>query len=193
MKIFFKEFRDAMISLLVAILLILFSPFILIWLIIATIRDYIKYKKSLYYQDTYEKYSWMCGSSYYVAFYDAIKSAGLSIDYYRSNEVKLTGYGYFIYNDILLLCDYDSDTLHFDKDNDEWLVYDEDDYLLLETEIDEEIKKVNEFLGKEQCKRVILFVESEMLVEVPEKHYDRIEFLPIIDGDKISALKSIVV
>lgn len=175
-----------------AILLILASPFILIWLVFATIHDYIKYKKTQYYNDTHEKYSWLCARSYYVVFYDAIKSAGLPIEYYRDTETKLTGYGYFIFNDVLILCDYDSDILYFDNDKNEWLVYDEHDYMLLETTIDEELKKVNEFLGEFRCKRAILFVESELLNETTEKEYERIEFLSIKDGDKISALKGLI-
>lgn len=175
-----------------AILLILASPFILIWLIFATITDYIKYKKTQYYNDTHEKYSWLCARSYYVVFYDAIKSASLPIDYYRDKETKLTGYGYFIFKDVLILCDYDSDILCFDKDNNEWLVYDEHDYMLLEPTIDEELKKVNEFLGENRCKRAILFVESELLEKATEKEYEQIKLLPIEDSDKISTLKTII-
>ena len=112
-------------SFLYAILLVLGSPFILIYLIFATITDYFKYKKTQYYKDTQEKYSWLCARSYYVVFYDAIKSAGLPVDYYRDRETKMTGYGYFIHKDILIICDYDSDILYFNKDENEWLVYDE--------------------------------------------------------------------
>lgn len=193
MKVSFKKVGDALMSFFYAILLILASPVVLIWLVFATIHDYIKYKKTRYYKDTHERYSWLCAQSYYVSFYDSIKSAGLPIDYYRDRTIKLTGYGYFIFNDVLILCDYDSDILYFDKDNNEWMVYDEHDYVLLEpTTIDEELKKVNEFLDENRCKKVIIFVERELLEEATGKEYERIILLPIEDGDKISALKTIL-
>ncbi len=193
MKVSFKKVGVALMSFFYAILLILASPFVLIWLVFATIHDYIKYKKTRYYKDTHERYSWLCARSYYVSFYDSIKSAGLPIDYYRDRTIKLTGYGYFIFNDVLILCDYESDILYFDKDNNEWMVYDEHDYVLLEpTTIDEELKKVNEFLDENRCKKVIIFVERELLEEATGKEYERIILLPIEDGDKISALKTIL-
>ncbi len=193
MKTFFNKFGEAMVTVFIVVLLVIASPVIFIWLVIKTIRDYFKYKDTQYYRDTCEKYSWLCADSYHVAFYNAIKDANLPVNYYRDNAIKITGYGYFIYNDILILCDYDSDTFYFDKDKDDWLVYDEHDYLLLETEIDEEIKKVNEFLGGNICKKAFLFIESELLEEAPEKNYERIEFLPVTDGDKILALRNKVV
>ena len=179
-------------SFIYAILLVLVSPFILIYLIFATITDYFKYKKTQYYKDTQEKYSWLCARSYYVVFYDAIKSAGLSVDYYRDRETKMTGYGYFIHNDILITCDYDSDILHFNKDENEWLVYDEHDYMLLEPTIDDEIKKVNDFLGENRCNQAIIFVENELLEEATVKEYERVKLLPVEDDNKISALEIVL-
>ena len=61
--------------------------------------------------------------------------------------------------------------------------------MLLENEIDEEIKKVNEFLGEEVCNNAIIFVESDLLEDVPEIHYEKIEFLSVTEGNKVSALK----
>ena len=140
-------------SFIYAVLLVLASPFILLYLIFATITDYFKYKKTQYYKDTHEKYSWLCARSYHVVFYNAIKSTGLPIDYYRDKETKMTGYGYFIHKDKLIVCDYDSDILYFDKNENEWLVYDENDYMLLESTIDSEIEKVNDFFVKTDVNR----------------------------------------
>lgn len=183
---------DSLMSFLYAILLVLASPFILIYLIFATITDYFKYKKTQYYKDTHEKYSWLCTRSYYVVFYDAIKSSGLPIDYYRDKETKLTGYGYFIYKDILITCDYDSDILYFDKNENEWLVYDEHDYMLLESTVDNEIKKVNEFLGENRCNQAIIFVENALLEEATVKEYEQVKLLSVEDDNKISALEKVL-
>lgn len=113
----------------------------------------------------------------------------MPIKYYRDKNTRITGYGYFIYNDVVILCDYDSDAFFFDKDKDEWFIYEEHDYLILENEINEEIKRVNEFLGEEICKKAILFIESDLLEDVPEIHYEKIEFLSVTEGNKVSALK----
>lgn len=193
MKSFIKEICEGLLKILIILLLIAFSPIIIIWLIIATIRDYIKYKKSKYFQDTHEKYSWLCADSYHISLYNAIKNANLPIDFYRKKDVKITGYGYFIYQDKLILCDYDSDTLYFDKEKDEWMVYEEHDYILLEPEVEQEIKNCNDFLEKDVCKRAIILVENEFIDDAPEKEHKLFEFLPVIDGDKVSALKNIIV
>lgn len=188
-----KKFSDVMVSFFVVVLLVLASPFIFIFFILKSIRDYIKYKKSMYYQDTHERYSWMCGESEHITFYNAVKKENLPIDYYRFNALKMTGYGYFIYDENLILCDYDSDICFFDNDKKEWFVNDEHDYVTLESAVNDEIIKVNEFIGKNVCKQAIIFVESEMYSETTEKHYDNIKFLSITDGDKISALKIMAV
>ena len=188
MNEFGKKIGNMLITLFVIVLLILASPFIIIFLIVGTIKDYIAYKKSRYYEDTNEKYSWMCGRTDYITFYGAIKDTGVPVEYYRNTNVGQTGYGYFVYDDALILCDYDSDTVYFDKDENDWLIYDEHDYMLLEPWIDEEIKVANEFLGEERCKQAYVFIESETMVGVPDKQYEKIVFLPTIDDNKISTL-----
>lgn len=193
MKEFLNKFGEAVVIVFIVMLLIIASPFIIVWLVIKTTRDYFKYKESRYYKDTSEKYSWLCADTAHISFYNDLKDAGVPIKYYRDDNIRITGYGYFIYNDFLILCDYDSDTIFFDKDKDEWLVYEEHDYLLLENEVNEEIKRVNEFLGEEICKKAILFVENDLLENAHEKHYEKIEFLSITDGNKISALRNIIV
>lgn len=192
MKKFLNNFGKVVRTFFFVTLLLIASPFILVWLLIKTIRDYLKYKKSNYYQDTGEKYSWLCADTPHISFYNDIKDARLPIKYYRDKNIRITGYGYFIYDNTLILCDYDSDLLFFDKDKDEWLIYEEHDYLLLENEIDEEIKKANEFLGENICKKVLLFVDKDLLEEASQKQYEKIEFLSITDGNKVAALNNIV-
>ena len=189
MKEFLNKFGEVLIIVFIVMLLIIASPFIIVWLVIKTIKDYFKYIEGRYYQVTREKYSWLCAGTPHICFYNDIKDAGLPIKYYRDKSIRITGYGYFIYNSTLILCDYDSETLFFDKEKNEWLVYEEHDYLLLENKIDEEIKKVNEFLGEEVCNNAIIFVESDLLEDVPEIHYEKIEFLSVTEGNKVSALK----
>ncbi len=191
MKLFLKKLCEALGIVLICILCVVFSPIILIVLLIKTVSDFIKYKKSRYYYDTHEKYTWMCASSEYVVFYNAVKAAELPVEYYRNNQIKETGYGYFVYKDTLLICDYDSDSVYFDKEREEWFAYDAKDCVLLESEIKKEIEAVNEFLGENRCSKAVIFIESSMLEGVPEKHYERIEFLPVSNRDLISSLKKL--
>lgn len=193
MKLFLKKFGEALLTFFIAVLFIIFSPIILILFLIKTVSDYFKYKKSRYYRDTHEKYTWMCASSSWISFYNAVKTAGIPAEYYRDSSVKETGYGYFVYNNTLLVCDYDSDSVYFDKDREEWFAYDAKDSILLETEIDKEIEAVNEFLGENRCSKAVIFIESSMLKDVPEKHYERFDFLPVSDRDLVSALTLIKV
>lgn len=188
MKLFLKKFGEALLTVLIGILCVVFSPVILIVLLVKTVSDYFKYKKSKYYYDTHEKYSWMCASSDYITFYNTIKNAELPVEYYRDNQIKETGYGYFVYNNILLICNYDSDSVYFDKDREEWFAYDTKDCVLLESEVDKEIEAVNKFLGENRCSKAVIFIESSILEDVPEKHYERIEFLPVSNLDLVSAL-----
>lgn len=189
MKLFFKKFGEALFTFFIAVLFIIFSPIILILFLIKTVSDYFKYKKSRYYRDTHEKYTWMCASSEYVVFYNAVKAAELPVEYYRNNQIKEAGYGYFVYKDTLLICDYDSDSVYFDKEREEWFAYDAKDCVLLESEIKKEIEAVNEFLGENRCSKAVIFIESSMLEGVPEKHYELIEFSPVSERDLASALK----
>lgn len=191
--LFFKKFGEALFAVLIGILCVVFSPVILIVLLVKTISDYIKYKKSRYYHDTHEKYSWMCASSDYITFYNAVKAAGVPVEYYRNNQIKEAGYGYFVYKDTLLICDYDSDSVYFDKEREEWFAYDAKDCVLLESEIKKEIEAVNELLGENRCSKAIIFIEGSMLEGVPEKHYERLEFLSVSDRDLVSALTLIKV
>ncbi len=191
MKPFLKKLCEALGIVLICILCVVFSPIILIILLIKTVSDFIKYKKSRYYHDTHEKYTWMCASSEYVVFYNAVKAAELPVEYYRNNQIKEAGYGYFVYKDTLLVCDYDSDSVYFDKDREEWFAYDAKDCVLLESEIKKEIGAVNDFLGENRCSKAVVFLESKMLDGVHEKSYEQIEFLPVSDRDLISSLKKL--
>ena len=183
---------DGVVSFFVIAFLLIFSPIIVVGFLISTVKDYFEYKKTSYYLDTGAKYSWFCARSDSVTLYNAIKKEGLSIDFYRNNELKAASEDYFILDDALILFDFDSDMFYFDKEKDDWMFYEDHESILLENEVDKEIKKVNDFLGENRCRRAIIFVEKELLHDIPEKHYERIEFLTITEGDKISTLKSIL-
>ncbi len=192
MKKLSNKTGEGIVSFFIIILLIIALPFILIYVLITTIADYFKYKSSQYYKDTKEKYSWICANSQDIKFYNEIKENALPIEFYRNKDLKYTGRGYFVYKDILFLSEYDADVFYFDEEKEEWLVYDEHDYLLLENEADEEIKNANKFFMEERCKRAAVFVEKELLKNTPEKQYERLQLLPIENDDRVSAVQEIL-
>lgn len=195
MKTFFKKFFEAISTVIGAVGLLLLTPFILILLAIfiavLTIINYIKYKKTSYYKDTKERYSWLCADSAHISFYNDIKKSELPIEYYRDKNIKTAGYGYFVYRDILIIHDFDN-VIYFDSEQNEWFIYEEHGENLLKEKVEEEIKKANEFFGENRCNKAIVFVEDEVLDEAPEKYYENIELLRVTGTDEISALNNFI-
>ena len=189
MKTFFKKFFEALSTVIGAVGLLLFLPFILILLAVLTIINYIKYKKTRYYMDTKESYSWLCADSAHISFYNDIKKSELPIEYYRDKNIKITGYGYFVYRDILIIRDFDN-VIYFDSEQNEWFIYEEHGENLLKEKVEEEIKKANEFFGENRCNKAIVFLDAEVFDETLEKHYENFEFLR--DTDKISELNEFI-
>lgn len=193
MKTFFKKFFEALSTVIGAVGLLLFSPFILIlfavFIVVLTIINYIKYKKTSYYKDTKERYSWLCADSAHISFYNDIKKSELPIDYYRDKNIKTAGYGYFVYRDILIIRDFDN-VIYFDSEQNEWFIYEEHGEILLKEKVEEEIKKANEFFGENRCNKAIVFLDAEVFDETSEKHYENFEFLR--DTDKISELNEFI-
>ena len=189
MKTFFKKFFEAISTVIGAAGLLLFSPFILILLAVLTIINYIKYKKTRYYMDTKERYSWLCADSAHISFYDDIKKSELPIEYYRDKNIKTAGYGYFVYRDILIIRDFDN-VIYFDSGQNEWFIYEEHGENLLKENVEEEIKKANEFFAENRCNKAIVFLDAEVFDETLEKHYENFEFLR--DTDKISELNEFI-
>ena len=175
------------------ILMLLFFPIILLFMLfilIATPFDYLKYKRTRYYKDTKEKYSLFCATSYYIKLYDLIKEENLPIDYYRYNNGSfITGYGFFVYKDILILSGY---VLCHDEEKNIWLVETDDEYVDIKDDVEDEIKACNDFLKKEVCKRAVVLIDEDDFNEHPELKYDNIEILPIINGSYKNAIETIL-
>ncbi len=170
---------------------LLFPIFLLglLCLLFITPIDYYKYKKSRYYKDTHEKYSWLCTSSYYIKLYDLIRNEKLPIDYYRCEYIPITGYGYFIYKDILILNDYEPS---FDVERDIWTVEIEDEYIDIKDDVENAIERCNDFLKKDVCKKAIVLIDSDVYNEHPSIKYELFDFVPIYDNNTASALKNAI-
>lgn len=175
-------------NILLTILLIPVMCIFLIVLLIGTPFDYIKYRSSRYYKDTKEKYSWLCTTSYYISLYNLIKKENLPIAYYRCTDVPLTGYGYFVYQDMLLLNDYEP---CYDEEKQTWLVEVEDEYVDLESEVEAVRARCNQRLGREVCKKAVVLIDKELLEAHPNAQYETIRLLPVSDSCDVDALKKL--
>lgn len=105
-----------------SVIFIIFLPFCLIYLLfnlLATPFDYIKYKRSLYQQDFPQKYKWLSGPHADNEVYTIIKENNLPIDYIKWREDYDLN-GYFLYKDILLNF---TEPLFFDKKRGLWLFW----------------------------------------------------------------------
>ena len=179
------DIKDPILTTLAIPLILLFF----VWLLLTTPIDYIRYKRSRYYKDTKEKYPWLYSTSYYLKFYDAVKNADLPIDFYRFKENGITGYGYFVYKDILILNDYEP---CFDDEKGIWLVEIEDEYVDIKDDVYSAIDSCNELIGDTVCKRAVIMIDKDLYEEHPDVNYENIEFLPVKNHFDIEAIKTII-
>lgn len=162
----------------IILIIVLFPIFLLLLLglLITTPIDYIRYKCSRYFKDTKERYSWLSYSSYYVKLYDTVKKHGLPIDYYRCDSVKINGYGFFIYNDTLILNDYEPS---FDIEKEAWTDEIEDEYVPIEEEAKRRIKECNEALNREACIKAVLLIDEDLYNEHPDVKCENVKVFPV--------------
>ncbi len=177
--------KEALVAILLGPIILLF----LLWLIITTPIDYIQYKRSRYYKDTKEKYSWLCMSSYYIKFYDLIQKENLPIDYYRCDDVSITGYGFFVYKDILILNDYEP---CYDEEKNIWLVEIEDEYVDIKEDVEDVIGRCNELLKKDVCKKAVVLIDKDLFEEHLDVKYENIDFLPVENDHDVEAIKTLM-
>ena len=157
------------------------------WVIIITPYDYVRYKCSRYYKDTKEKYSWLYTFSYYLRLYDAVKKADLPIDFYRFKEKGISGYGYYVYKDILILNDFDPFY------NEEKGDFEEHNRIIdIKEEVYGAIEACNRLIGDTVCKRAVVMIDKDLFEEQPDVKYENIEFLPVKNQIDIEALKTII-
>ena len=118
-----------------------------------------------------------------------IKKENLPIEYHRCNDSRVTGYGYFVYKDVLILNDYE---LSYDPEKQIWLVEIKDEYIDIEIEVEAVRARCNQQLGSEVCKQSVVLVDEELLKEHPDVTYEHIDLLPVSGSCEIDALKQLI-
>ena len=134
-------------KIIILILFLLFLPILILGLLIYTLvytpYDYIRYKSSAYYKDQRRRYRWLFAKSNCFKIYNSIKEHGLPIEYVEESESNF-GQGYFFYRDVLIVYD---ESLVFDDGQGSWTVSREDkgenEYINLSDAIQSEIVQFN--------------------------------------------------
>ena len=168
------------------VLFIIFLPFFLLYLLFKllwTPFDYIKYKKSRYQKDFPHKYTWLRDRHVDNEAYTAIKENNLPIEYMRLFE-DYDIPGHFVYKDVLL---WFYSSVFYDKNKKQWLWWpgnkntdeeakecvDNEENLESENTDDclsvEELKtfildEFNSKISAHQCSRVVFFYERKKIV-----------------------------
>ena len=176
-------------DIILTIILFPIALMVILWMLIITPFDYIKYKRSRYYKDTKEKYTWRCGDLFWVKFYDLIIKEKLPIEYYRCENVPITAYGYFVYNDILILNDYDP---CFDEEKNIWTIEIEDEWVDIKDDVEAAIEGCNDLIGDNRCKKAVVLIDKDLFDEHPDVRYDNIDFLPKSQYFDAAALRDVV-
>lgn len=186
---FVERIKDVEDWVIVVLLLFVFLPICILFLLyklIMTPIDYLRYKRSLYQKDFPHKYTWLAEPHMDNKPYTAIKENNLPVEYIKSSE-DYNLPGYFIYRDLLLVF---SNPLFFDKKRGEWLFwphaadaeemsgYDEDEDEAKNEEIDYDdtsdcvqVKEACEFiledfkehLPERICNKVVFFYSKEKI------------------------------
>lgn len=181
-----KKILNGILTVLVFPLAILF----LLGLALYTPIDYVKYKRSAYYKDRGEKYTWLCASASYLGIYEVIKKHGLPISFYKGEAEDFTGYGFFVYKDVLIVGDLLD--LSVDEERKIFTTETDDEYVDIASEVEADIKEVNKLLGEDRVKTAAVLVDRDLLEENPEISYEGFELIPLVYSNYLDALRLIV-
>ncbi len=171
------------------VLLFLVAILFFIIMLLYTPIDYWRYRRTRYYQDTGEKYSWLCAMSFYIKLYDCIKKEQLPIKHYRVTDAIGAGYGYFVYQNRLVTGDYQP---LFNSEKKRWEVEIEDEWVDLKDEIAADIERCNAFLQSDVCEKAIVLIDADVYEEHTNVHGENFELLPVTDDNYAEALKTLV-
>ena len=174
---------------LLTIIAIPFVIFLLLFLILFTPFDYLRYKKTSYYKNYREKYTLFCGSSSFIKVYENIQKNKLPVEYFRNPAVTTAGCGYFVYKDCLVFVDYD---ICYDENSEKWIVniYD-DESIFLENAVSADVEDFNNNYNRNIKKSVVL-VDEEIYNDIIKCDFNNVDFIAVNNNDYISALETII-
>lgn len=152
-------------KILIAVVIILFSPLIIVGLIIWGVSELIHlpgnikdYKNSQYYKDFQLPYKAHKLNSPEYRFYNSIKERNIQVDYIRQETENIE---YFIYDNTLFLFP-DFDQIHIDEEDSKWLADYDGDFQPLEEACQKIIDKLH---NTQKDYPIKILVEREMCTE----------------------------
>lgn len=145
------------------LLAVLFMPIGLVMcfcLLFYTPIDYIRYRRTHFYQNTNTRYTWLAAISYCVRLYEVIQKANLPIEFTANPNSAC--HGWFRYQDYLLFNAY---TLSYCEEQGTWVTEIEDEYIPIEDVLMEEIREYNALVQAPPASKALLLVEDSDLSE----------------------------
>ncbi len=175
------------------LLTILFFPIILLVLLfflLYTPVDYIRYRRSLYYRDTKEKYCWLGGTRSSLKLYDTIRKEDLPIRFIRDDSFPANCYGYFVFENNLILCEY---TPVFNAAEKRWEFEEEDVYIEFDAAaVQSEIDRCNELLNENVCTFAYVLLDNDDIPPEAPLVFETYRLIPVQNNNYAAALREIL-
>ena len=96
--------------------------------------------------------------------------------------------GFFVYNDTLIINDYEEP--FYDEEKNIWLVEIEDEYIDMKDDVVDAIERCNELLKNDVCKKAVVLIDKDLYEEHPNVKYESIDFLPVSSDLDVEAIKT---
>ncbi|MBQ7132346.1 MAG: hypothetical protein IJO29_07205 [Oscillospiraceae bacterium] len=189
-----KKVLSAIGNVFLNIIAVFFLIIIFVGMILSTPIDFIRYRMSAYYKNTKEKYSWHVTSfSPYYRIYNIIHKHNLPVEYVRNAENPVDRYGYFIYNNSLILPDC---CWEYTDEKGWWFFEDDEDGNEIEIHaqsyVDECIEEYNNFSGMNTCNFAYILTNNSDIPENAVTQFKNHRIITYKDDDILSALKAII-
>ena len=172
------------------ILAILIAIILGVCLIFLLPFDYIKYKRSLYYKITKNKYTFFAASNDHFKIYNEISKNNLPIRFIHHPKEKSLVYGWFVFEQTLIIVN--AFNFEYNAESGKWNFSTEVDeketrvLLSVDEYIETEIEDVNQALGDKICNKAVILICADDL-ENAENAYREERFL-VYKDDMIEKL-----
>ncbi len=139
-------------------------PTLLVWCVVYTPVDIIRWRCSPYRRDFGGRYLWMVTQTNpYFLMYNTIQKEHLPIHFFRDETVKVACFGWFVYEDTLILPD---EGWEYDEERACWITEENDQTVVLnESWIQQQLNDCNRAAGEEVCRQVLLCTDDEPSAE----------------------------
>ncbi len=149
---------------LIAMVVFLLLPCLLLCAIAYTPVDFVRWCISPYRRDFGGRYPWMVSQNNpYFLIYNLIQRKHLPIRFYRDDTVKVACFGWFVYEDTLILPDMGWE---YDEEKNRWVTEEDDQTVVLdEAWVQKQLDDCNRAAGGEVCCQVILLCDEDEEVD----------------------------